>query len=77
MRCNKKNDENFWTNPMSAPYSVSLDNALAMMIRHFVISLLLPSHHSQVCASSFNVNSSLQLISVNYGGDSLTAEALP
>ena len=59
------------------PYSVSLDNALAaMMICHFVISPGLASHQSQVCAaSSFNVNTSLQLISVNYGGDSLTAEA--
>ena len=75
MRCSKKNDGNFWTNPMSVPYSVSLDNALAaMMICHFVISPGLASHQSQVCAaSSFNVNTSLQLISVNYGGDSLTA----
>ena len=57
---------------MSLPHSVSWDNALDMMIRHFVISPPLVSHHFQACTSSLNVNTSLGLIPMKYGGDSLT-----
>ena len=58
---------------MSLPHSVSWDNTLDMMIRHFVISPpLVSSHHFQACTSSLNVNTSLGLIPMKYGGDSLT-----